>query len=387
MNGNRKFKSLRLVRFGDVLYDQQRRLIMLCRSCQRHYLSLDAFQAHLIKCGAIKHIVTSIDELQYDEERRESRLINGKQEMFIYEPDAVRNGVDCNIDWEAELEDPRWYTDDNRMLPTKAKQSPTNAKENVDEIRTRNQTAKAIERETQNVKQAPKKPQQQQQEQQLSQPSPAKRMRHSTPKRTILTNQKQQHKTRASLDIPKAKNDVYVVQNIIEDLRGLDALATARAVSTSTTTASCKASTTASCKASTTASCKASTTAACKATTTTCEARTAAACKAITTTYEARTAAACKATTATCEAAATTAAATNKPTVVNSTANGDTQQILNKLRACGVEVKRRNTRETLDASGADAATLAKKQQALDIMRKLQSNGIQCTKLNNARKGI
>lgn len=83
MNGNRKFKSLRLVRFGDVLYDQQKRLIMLCRSCQRHYLSMEAFQTHLSKCIAVKHIVTSIDELQYDEEKRETRLVNGKQEVGV----------------------------------------------------------------------------------------------------------------------------------------------------------------------------------------------------------------------------------------------------------------------------------------------------------------
>lgn len=81
MNGARKFKSLRLVRFGDILYDQQKRLIMFCRSCQRHYMSLESFQTHLSKCISIKHIVSSIDELLYDEDKRETRLINGKQEV------------------------------------------------------------------------------------------------------------------------------------------------------------------------------------------------------------------------------------------------------------------------------------------------------------------
>ncbi|XP_030555498.1 uncharacterized protein LOC115758849 [Drosophila novamexicana] len=313
MNGNRKFKSLRLVRFGDVLYDQQKRLIMLCRSCQRHYLSMEAFQTHLSKCIAVKHIVTSIDELQYDEEKRETRLVNGKQELLIYEPDAVRsiNSVNCDIDWEAELEDPRWYTDDTRTLPNKAKQSPTNAKENVAKSRTRSLTTKDLEKEKQPHPQSPE--------------SPAKRMRHSTPKRTILTNQ-QQHKLRASLEMPavtaKIKNEMYVVQNIVDDLRRLDAMRNARpanAAATATTTTS---------------------------------------------------------------PTAASPPMVSIPMPVANTANGDTQQILNKLRACGVEVKRRNTREAMDSSSeADA----KKQLALDIMRKLQSNGIKCTKVNNAKQ--
>ncbi|XP_023175476.2 uncharacterized protein LOC111602554 [Drosophila hydei] len=314
MNGNRKFKSLRLVRFGEILYDQQKRLILLCRSCSRHYLSLDAFQTHLNKCIGVKHIVTSIDELLYDDEKRETRLVNGKQELLIYEPNAVRNinSVKCNIDWEAELEDPRWYTEESRTLPSKVNQSPTNAKENVAKSRPRNPIVKDIDKEKQAHAQSPE--------------SPAKRMRHSTPKRTILANQ-QQHKLRGSSDMPamtaNIKNQIYVVENIVEDLRRLDAMRTADAANSMTTAA----------------------------------------------------------------------AMTNSPTAVEnpsmmstqtaSTPNGgDTQQILNKLRACGVEVKRRNTRETIESS---IDVDPKKQLALDIMRKLQSNGIKCTKVNNSKQ--
>lgn len=221
------------------------------------------------------------------------------------------NSVNCDIDWEAELEDPRWYTDDTRTLPNKAKQSPTNAKENVAKSRTRSLTTKDLEKEKQPHPQSPE--------------SPAKRMRHSTPKRTILTNQ-QQHKLRASLEMPavtaKIKNEMYVVQNIVDDLRRLDAMRNARpanAAATATTTTS---------------------------------------------------------------PTAASPPMVSIPMPVANTANGDTQQILNKLRACGVEVKRRNTREAMDSSSeADA----KKQLALDIMRKLQSNGIKCTKVNNAKQ--
>lgn len=84
MNGYRKFKSLRLVRFGDIVYDQQRRLILICRSCQRHYMTMEAFHTHLSKCNGCKHVVSSIDELQYDEDKRETRLINGKQEVGLF---------------------------------------------------------------------------------------------------------------------------------------------------------------------------------------------------------------------------------------------------------------------------------------------------------------
>ncbi|KAL7738204.1 hypothetical protein ACLKA6_006540 [Drosophila palustris] len=318
MNGARKFKSLRLVRFGDILYDQQKRLIMLCRSCQRHYLCLESFQTHLSKCMGIKHIVSSIDELQYDEEKRETRLVNGKQELFIYEPDAVRNDNNCDIDWEAELEDPRWYTDEAKTPPSKAKQTPANAKENVVKSRTRSQAN--------NEKSIRQQPQQQQDSSQL----PVKRMRHSTPKRTILTNQQQQSKSR-SLNLPTASaktkpNEVYVVKNVVEDLRHLDSMSTVRAAAATTTKSAVPI--------------------------------------------------------VNLPITTTTKSSTVPMVSIPSTnlSNGDTQQILNKLRACGVEVKRRNTRETVEIP-SDAAAIAKKQQALDIMRKLQSNGIKCTKVN------
>ncbi|XP_060658043.1 uncharacterized protein LOC132792626 [Drosophila nasuta] len=291
MNGSRKFKSLRLVRFGDILYDQQRRLILLCRSCQHHFLSLEAFQSHLTKCIGVKHIVSSINELDYDEDKRETRLVNGQQELFIYEPQAIRKN-DCKIDWEAELEDPRWYSDDSvKSPPSKAKQSPANTKENVSKVRTRFQASNEAHRD----KDA-KRPQQQPPE--LS-PTLAKRGRHSTPRRTILTNQ-QQGKPRSSLDLPAASSQRNDSEGLIPDN-----------IATKNTPAPLPMVTV---------------------------------------------------------------------PVSNVSNHGDTQQILNKLRACGVEVKRRKTHETIESPG-DAVANAKKQQALDIMRKLQSNGIKCTKVS------
>ncbi|XP_034477466.1 uncharacterized protein LOC117783988 [Drosophila innubila] len=334
MNGARKFKSLRLVRFGDILFDQQKRLIMLCRSCQRHYMCLESFQTHLSKCIGIKHIVSSIDELQYDEDKRETRLINGKQELFIYEPDAVRSDNKCDIDWEAELEDPRWYTDDAKTLPSKAKQLPANAKENVARSRTRFQARNEAVKED--------KQQQMHESPQL----PVKRMRHSTPKRTILTNQ-QQSKSRSSLDLPTASaktrpNEVYVVKNVVEDLKHLDAMSTVRAAATTATPSALPM-------------------VSIPSTTTTKSSTIPMVSIPLTTT--------------------TKSSALPMASIPSTNlSNGDTQQILNKLRACGVEVKRRNTRETVEIA-ADAAAIAKKQQALDIMRKLQSNGIKCTKVN------
>ncbi|TDG39696.1 hypothetical protein AWZ03_013880 [Drosophila navojoa] len=325
MNGNRKFKSLRLVRFGEIFYDKQKRLILICRTCQRHYLCMDTFQSHLSKCVGIKHIVTSIDELHYDEAKRETRLINGKQELHIYEPSAVRllNNGKCSIDWEAELEHPRWYTEESRPLPSnnKAHQSPVNAKENVAKSRPRHPISD-LEKAKRSDSESPE--------------SPAKRMRHSTPKapRMILTNQ-QQHKSSGSLQMPpmtaNIKNEIYTVENIVEDLRRMDAMRAAEAAKAKTTAA-------------------------------------------------------------VAEGAAPVAispTAVENPSQVTTQATspskgGDTQQILNKLRACGVEVKRRNTRENTIESpsvGVDS----KKQLALDIMRKLQSNGIKCTKVNNNKK--
>ncbi|KAH8355068.1 hypothetical protein KR093_004818 [Drosophila rubida] len=300
MNGTRKFKSLRVVRFGDILYDQQRRLILLCRSCKHHFLSLEAFQSHLNKCIGVKHIVTSIDQLEYDEDMRETRLVNGQQELFIYEPQAIRKSSDRKIDWEAELEDPRWYTEDSsRTLPYKAKQSP--AKENVSKVRTRFQTSNEAQKDR-DAGQTHQEPDND------TSPVPAKRIRQTTPRRPILTNQQQSKPS--SLDLPAVSSKTKTPN--MEDLQQLHA-------SEPTTTL-------------------------------------------------------------TTQTPAVAALPMVAIPVANVTNNGDTQQILNKLRACGVEVKRRNTREIFE-SEADAAAIAKKQQALEIMRKLQSNGIKCTKVN------
>lgn len=333
MNGHRKFKSLRLVRFGDIVYDQQRRLILLCRTCQRHYLTMEAFHTHLGKCIGSKHIVSSINELQYDEDKRETRLINGKQEvgllntnrfvciandnnktnypfqLLIYEPNAVRSERNGDIDWEAELEDPRWYTDDDRSLGAKARQLPINVKENV--VKTRKRHSREAE-------------QQDKQETQHQTQLPAKCIRRSSPKRTILTNQ-QQRKSCSNIEVPAAsvrgRTEVHV-PNAVEQLKRLEPVMTSHLpVPISVPTAIAPPATT-----------------------------------------------------------LTTARPTSLPMVSAPTSN--TQQILNKLRACGVQVRRSNPRQN-SASLVDETALSKRQQALDIMRKLQSNGIKCTKVNSA----
>lgn len=212
----------------------------------------------------------------------------------------MRNQNKRDIDWEAELEDPRWYTDNERSLAVKAKQSPINVKENVVKMRTRHSAMKEVE-------------QQQQQQQQQTSEIAAKRMRHSSPRRTILTNQ-QQRKSCSSIETPsasmRAKTEVHV-PNVVEEVKPA-------AISIP------------------------------------------------------------------CAAPTVTTRQTAPPMVsipTSNVTNGDTQKILNKLRACGVQVKRSNPREN---SEIDAAS-SKRQQALDIMRKLQSNGIKCTKVNNSVK--
>lgn len=67
----------------------------------------------------------------------------------------------------------------------------------------------------------------------------------------------------------------------------------------------------------------------------------------------------------------------SNPPMVSIPVDG-TQKILNKLRACGVEVKRGNT--LLNVTPPATPSPSKNQEALDIMRKLQSKGIRCTKV-------
>lgn len=236
-------------------------------------------------------------------------------QLFIYEPDAVRTDTNCNIDWEAELEDPRWYTDEDKTLPSKAKQPPANAKENVARSRTRFQARKEAVSEDN-----------QQEPPQL----PVKRVRHSLPKRTILTNQQQSKSHSSFLDLPTATtktktNEVSVVKNVVEDLKHLDATSTARAAATTATTS---------------------------------------ALPRVNITSTTSTVVNIPSTTALpmVNIPSTTATQSLPLPMVSipssNVSNGDTQQILNKLRACGVEVKRRNTRETVEIAG-DAAAMAK----------------------------
>ncbi|EDW47943.1 GM20162 [Drosophila sechellia] len=81
MNGTRNMKSMKTIRLGDVLYDDQKRLLTLCRSCECHFMTLQSFQRHLGDCPGVKYIVTPIEPLAFDDSNRETRLVNGRQEL------------------------------------------------------------------------------------------------------------------------------------------------------------------------------------------------------------------------------------------------------------------------------------------------------------------
>ncbi|KAI8039692.1 hypothetical protein M5D96_007113 [Drosophila gunungcola] len=190
---------MQAIRMGDLLYDEQKRLLTLCRSCERHFMTLQSFEKHLTDCSGLKHIVTPADPLIYDEAKRETRLVT----LHIYDIEAVKSSSSANIsiDWELELEDPRWYTD-----PKPTVQSPpkVKSKENVVKEYLVQLTEEPPEMEE----------------------VPAKRHRSlSVPRRPILTAQ-QQRRTRISHPSPqppkaKMKMDSFLVPNVMEDLKRL----------------------------------------------------------------------------------------------------------------------------------------------------------------------
>ncbi|XP_030387431.1 uncharacterized protein LOC115634030 isoform X3 [Scaptodrosophila lebanonensis] len=141
MSEPRKLKCSRYVRLADVLYDEQGSMSLLCRSCHRQFLNMNVFQQHVKKCAGIGHIVTPTEQLVYDESMCERKQLNGTQELLIYDIDAVKSADDhsTDFDWTAELDDPRWYTDQDiptastlPVLPiAKSKTGPVHAKENL----------------------------------------------------------------------------------------------------------------------------------------------------------------------------------------------------------------------------------------------------------------
>ncbi|KAH8309117.1 uncharacterized protein [Drosophila kikkawai] len=313
MNGARKLKSLRAVRLADVLCDEQKRILMLCRSCERHFMTFEAFQKHLADCSGLRHIVAPTDLLSYDDSKRETKHVNGRQELHIYDIDAVRSS--STFDLEAELEDPRWYTDPKPSLsPPKAKSDL--AKENVVEI------------ELQLPKDEPD-------EEEL----PAKRPRTlNTLRRPILTAQ-QQRKTRSTGGQPVTQTPTVKTKTkepilapaVMEQLKRM-------------TEAPPKRSPTAASGAERTSRLPSKQTPPSPPKTT----------------------------------PVTPPKTSQSQLPMVSIPMDGTQKILNKLRACGVEVKRGNTLLNVTPPAAESST--KNQEALDIMRKLQSKGIRCTKL-------
>ncbi|XP_016990867.1 uncharacterized protein LOC108052865 [Drosophila rhopaloa] len=349
MNGTRKIKSLKTIRLGDVLYDEQKRLLTLCRSCERHFMTFQSFQNHLTDCSGLKHIVTPVDPLTYDETKRETRLVNGRQELYIYDIEAVKSSISANsvIDWEAELEDPRWYTDPKPAVQTLPK---TKSKENVVKEYLVQLTEEPPEMEV----------------------VPTKRQRSlSDLRRPILTAQ-QQRRSRISLPSPhpptaKTKKDTILVPNVLEDLKRLqespEKKSIAPKVSESPNETRSRAARTSQLPAPRTSHLSAAKTSQLPAPRTSQLAPPVASEKPPPNTSQ--------------KPAPPNAVLNESPPLESPPIDG-TQKILNKLRACGVDVKRGNTLLNVNPSSEQNPT--KNQETLDIMRKLQSKGIRCTKV-------
>nr|AAM29432.1 RE23651p [Drosophila melanogaster] len=340
MNGSRKIKSMKTIRLGDVLYDDQKRLLTLCRSCECHFMTLQSFQRHLADCPGVKYIVTPIEPLAFDDANRETRLVNGRQEIHIYDLEAVKKNTNTAIDWEAELEDPRWYTNPKPTVQTIPK---TNSKENI------------VKEDVVPLAKEPQEPE----------GVPAKRPRSPpTTRRTILTSQ-QQRRSRACLTSPqppavKMKKAIILVPTVLEDLkrlqdtekkeripeappapvhpvRSLQSRATGTTQSTS---------------------------------------------QLVPMKFSPASELIIPVSSRISEVPEPPKTPEKPvPTITSkSTPPLDgTQKILNKLRACGVEVKRASTQ--LNATTELNPT--KNQETLDIMRKLQSKGIRCTKVRKS----
>ncbi|KAH8277908.1 hypothetical protein KR018_009883 [Drosophila ironensis] len=179
MNGTKPLKPLRTVRLGDLLLDEKQRLQVLCRGCQRLFLKLDLLHDHITKCAGLKHIVSPSEPLTFEESKRKTRPLSSRQELHMYDIEAVNHPSRSIMDLVAELENPRWYNDD----PGKGAKENVQAKERL---------------------QAP--------------PEPDKSLtrRHQRPVRGTQT----QRRKRSSLPAPQApKQEKLVVPNVIEDLR------------------------------------------------------------------------------------------------------------------------------------------------------------------------
>nr|XP_016927945.1 proteoglycan 4 [Drosophila suzukii] len=360
MNGTRRPKSLKTVRLADVLYDEHKRMLTLCRSCERHFITFQAFYSHITDCSGLKHIVAPTEPLSYDDAKRETRLVNGRQELYIYDLEAVRSSNDSAIDWEAELEDPRWYTDSK---PTVQAQSKTKSKENI------------VKEYLVELTEEPPEPE----------AVPVKRQRcHSNPRRPILTAQ-QQRRSRTSLPstqppTAKAKKDTILVPNVLEDLRRLQGLPgtpnKSRLPADRPSQSPPKATSQKPPQATSQNSPQETFQKPPQARSqkppqgTSQQTPPATSQKPPPKTFQ-RPAPPMPAD----PVPATTVKAT--PPLQNPPMDG-TQKILNKLRACGVEVKRGNTR--LNVTTPIEPDPTKNQATLDIMRKLQSKGIRCTKV-------
>ncbi|XP_039483622.1 target of Nesh-SH3 [Drosophila santomea] len=354
MNGTRKIKSMMTIRLGDVLYDDQKRLLTLCRSCECHFMTLQSFQSHLTECPGLKHIVAPNEPLAYDDARRETRVVNGRQELHIYDLEAVKNtsSTSSAIDWEAELEDPRWYSDPKPTVQPTAK---TNSKENI------------VKEYLVQLTEASQEPE----------VVPAKRQRNlSTSRRPILTTQ-QQRRSRASLPsaqppTAKTKKDTILVPNVLEDLKRLQETEKKGRIPVVPPAAH----------------------------------RTSPERP-----VRSLQSGVPRATQSTSQWVSKKLSSTSRPDVpassrisevppppkisekppppittkatppLESQSMDGTQKILNKLRACGVQVKRGSTH--LNATAATELNPTKNQETLDIMRKLQSKGIRCTKVKKS----
>ncbi|XP_033155293.1 uncharacterized protein LOC117137778 isoform X1 [Drosophila mauritiana] len=342
MNGTRNMKSMKTIRLGDVLYDDQKRLLTLCRSCECHFMTLQSFQRHLGDCPGVKYIVTPIEPLAFDDANRETRLVNGRQELHIYDLEAVKNSSSTNsaIDWEAELEDPRWYTDPK---PTVQPTVKTNSKENI--VKECLVTLAKESQEPEGV--------------------PAKRPRSPpTSRRTILTAQ-QQRRSRACLSSAqpsgvRMKKATILVPHVLEDLKRLQETEKKERIPVVLPAPALPVGSLQSCANRTTQS-----------TSQLVPMKISPASKLIIPVSSRIS---------DVPAPPKTPEKPVPPITSKSTPPLDgTQKILNKLRACGVEVKRASTH----SNATTELNPTKNQETLDIMRKLQSKGIRCTKVKKS----
>lgn len=261
-------------------------------------------------------------------------------QIHIYDLEAVKKNTNTAIDWEAELEDPRWYTNPKPTVQTIPK---TNSKENI------------VKEDVVPLAKEPQEPE----------GVPAKRPRSPpTTRRTILTSQ-QQRRSRACLTSPqppavKMKKAIILVPTVLEDLKRLQDTEKKERIPEAPPA-----------PVHPVRSLQSRATGTTQSTSQLVPMKFSPASKLIIPVSSRISEVP--------EPPKTPEKPVPTITSKSTPPLDGTQKILNKLRACGVEVKRASTQ--LNATTELNPT--KNQETLDIMRKLQSKGIRCTKVRKS----